>query len=209
MKRMRIRSFALATAVLSTVLAVFVGASDVSANHTTFLEQHTFETFMDASQVWGTFPPGAARPIAVCTDGLNAYPNAKTAFRNAVGDWNVAAGFQAFWLRGSGEFFGPCNGSEQLKVYWTSTSGCTPNWIGCNDPGPADPYGGLTSDTIEINSTYSYTSDGLKAVMTHELGHAFGLGEQYIEGTGACGSNVSIMESATLSAASSSPCATA
>ncbi len=187
-------------AVVGLVLVVHT-VGPASANHVTFLDRFTFVKYMDQSQVVGTNPPGAIRAERVCTDGLNANAGAKTGLRTAAGDWNVAAGFQAFWLYGSGEFFGACNGSEQVQAYWTTTSGCGGSWVGCAQPTSSDAAGGINTAAISLNSSYTYSADGIRAVATHELGHLFSLWEQYVDdGSFACNSNVtSIMESVTLS----------
>ncbi len=114
-----------------------------------------------------------------------------------MGDWNNALGYQAFWARGLGEFFGNCDGSEPINVVWSNSSTCPGSWLGCNADTSFTNAAFASGEIITINSapksgqtTLTYTDNGLRAVADHELGHSLGLGEQYIEPSFVCNLNV-------------------
>lgn len=186
----------LPVALFGLLTAAALVNDSANANHITFRDGNTFATFMDASQVVNGNPPGAVRPVGVCTNGVNNL-SVRLAFRAAVYDWNLAAGFQAFWLFGPGEFFGACTGGEKVNVFWTASAPgfCGTTWVGCTYALTLDSAGAFNTAELRLSSSYSYFPDGLKAVSTHELGHFFGLWEQYIEDPPSCNpSVVSIME---------------
>lgn len=52
----------------------------------------------------------------------------------------------------------------------------------------------LYKGEVQLNPNVTYTPDSFKSTVAHETGHLYGLAERYIEGTGSCSDEFTIMD---------------